>query len=139
MASQSYLPPDQGDIAAFTQPVKAGNIFIHFIDRLTNIFVESTRNLVIALLCYGALEIVVVLLLLLLLLLLLNLELSTLEECKTKLTWLAQLGWLHTEVVYRGTQCSVTHDILRYLYNIYINILTYLLTYPSEDGYPFRY
>jgi len=35
-----------------------------FIDRLTNIFVESMRALVIALLCYGALEIVVVLLLL---------------------------------------------------------------------------
>jgi len=43
------------------------NIFIHFIDRLTNIFVDSMRTIVIALLCYGALEIVAVLLLLLLL------------------------------------------------------------------------
>ena len=38
-------------------------IFIHFIDRLTNNFIESMRALVIALLCYGALEIVAVLLL----------------------------------------------------------------------------
>jgi len=42
------------------------NIFIHFIDWLTNIFIESTRALVIALLCYGALEVVIVILLLLL-------------------------------------------------------------------------